>query len=404
MSDPTLLLESVESTKVVMPMQYLADPTLLMGSDVSTDYVFSISSSVLSEQGGIPLTSSTPPPSPRMVSFDWNDLVEPHLPSSAPFQIRVEVNSKNIYRCIVDEGASASILSSSAWKDLGSPELVSASHELLDFDRCPSEYLGILPQFPISLGGKIVLVDVIVVQGPLDFNMLLGHDYVYAMNVVVSTLFWVMHFPHNGSIVTIDQLASDNHHPNSVLVQAAPLYVPSVHVDSTPPQVNYVVLSSMFNCSSEKEPVQSCFPSRDMVSTIDHFFYPMGAWEPLLPPLGLSDLEFPFESDLIVCRSSSPCACDSSLIDSASPGQNLHRHMEYGQFTSPFGTVDPPRSCDFLDIEFPSDEAILEAMTMVSIPWEDLHRGLCFLPFWETFQVDYRRDSWSEPSSGLYLN
>jgi hypothetical protein len=101
---------------VVMPMQYLVDPTLLMGSDVSTDYVFSISSSVLSEQGGIPLTSSTPPPSPRMVSFDWNDLVEPLLPSSAPFQIRVEVNSKNIYRCIVDEGASTSILSSSLGK------------------------------------------------------------------------------------------------------------------------------------------------------------------------------------------------------------------------------------------------------------------------------------------------
>jgi hypothetical protein len=78
---------------------------------------------VLSEQGGIPLTSSTPPPSPRMVSFDWNDLVEPHLPSSAPFQIRVEVNSKNIYRCIVDEGASASILSSSVWKVWDLPSL-----------------------------------------------------------------------------------------------------------------------------------------------------------------------------------------------------------------------------------------------------------------------------------------
>jgi hypothetical protein len=40
------------------------------------------------------LTSITPPPSPRTISFDWNDLVEPFLPSSAPFQIRVEVNSK----------------------------------------------------------------------------------------------------------------------------------------------------------------------------------------------------------------------------------------------------------------------------------------------------------------------
>jgi hypothetical protein len=168
-----------------------------------------------------------------MVSFDWNDLVEPHIPSSAPFQIRVEVNSNKIYRCIVDEGTSKSILSSSTWKALGSPELVSASQELLAFGRRPSEYLGVLPQFPISLGGNTVLVDVIVVQGLLDFNMLLGRDYVYAMNIVVSTLFRVMHFPHNGSIVTIEQLASDNHHPNSTLFQDSPLYVPSVCVEST---------------------------------------------------------------------------------------------------------------------------------------------------------------------------
>jgi hypothetical protein len=149
--------------------------------------------------------------------------------------------------------------------------------------------------------------------------------------------------------------------------------------------------------------VKSCFPSRDLVSIIDSLVYPMGAWEPLLPPLGPSDFESPSESDLIVCRSSSSHTCDSSLIDSASPGQNLHHHMEYGQFTSPFGTVDPLLH-DFSDFELPSDEAILEAMTTDSILWEDLHRGLCFLPFWETSQVDYRRDSWYEPSSRLYLN
>jgi hypothetical protein len=294
------------------------------------------------------------------------------------------------YRCIVDEGASASILSSSVWKVLGSPKLVFASHELLDFDRCPSEYLGILPQLPILLGGNISLVDVIVVQGSLDFNMFLGHDYVYAMNVVVSTLFRVMHFPHNGSIVTIDQLASDNHHPNSTLFQTTPLHVPTIRVDSTPPQVNYVASYPQCSIASEKEPVQSCFPSRDLVSTIDQLVYPMGAWEPLLPPLGPGDLESPSESDLIVCRTSIPRACDSSLISSSSPGQSLHRHMEYGQFTSPFGTVDP-RLCDFLDFELPSDEAILEAMTTVSIPREDLQR-------------DSQRDSWYETSSGLYLN
>jgi hypothetical protein len=79
-----------------------------------------------------------------------------------------------------------------------------------------------------------------VVQGLLDFNMLLEHDYVYVMKVVVSMLFWVMHLPHNGRIVTINQMEFDNHHPNSVLVQDVPLYVPCVRVDSTPPQIKYL--------------------------------------------------------------------------------------------------------------------------------------------------------------------
>ena len=46
-----------------------------------------------------------------------------------------------------------------------------------------------------------------VVQGPLDFNILLGRDYVYAMMDVVSTLFRFMHFPHDGKIVNIDKLS-----------------------------------------------------------------------------------------------------------------------------------------------------------------------------------------------------
>ena len=46
-----------------------------------------------------------------------------------------------------------------------------------------------------------------VVQGPLDFKLLLGLYYVYTMKVVVSTLFQVLCFPHDGNIVTIDQLS-----------------------------------------------------------------------------------------------------------------------------------------------------------------------------------------------------
>ena len=75
---------------------------------------------------------------------------------------------------------------------------------MLAYDKRLDESMGVLPQLPITLGGKTVLIDMMVVDSPLDFNMLLGRDYVYAMNVVVSSLFRVMCFPHNKNIVTID--------------------------------------------------------------------------------------------------------------------------------------------------------------------------------------------------------
>ena len=56
-----------------------------------------------------------------------------------------------------------------------------ASSQLLTFDRRNCLALGILHQTPVTLGGKIVLVDFMVIEDPLDFNMLLGHDYVYAV-------------------------------------------------------------------------------------------------------------------------------------------------------------------------------------------------------------------------------
>jgi hypothetical protein len=77
-----------------MLMQSSDDPILLLGSDVSTHYVFSIYGSILSQQGGILLIPSTPPPSLRMVSFDWNDLVEPHVRKTGPQSNKIKQMQK----------------------------------------------------------------------------------------------------------------------------------------------------------------------------------------------------------------------------------------------------------------------------------------------------------------------
>jgi hypothetical protein len=108
---------------------------------------------------------------------------------------------------LIDEGSSVSIFSSIAWQALGFPPLVSITQNLLAFNRRTCQPLGTLPQFPVTLGGKTVFIDVMVVQDPLDFALLLGRDYVYAMKAIVSTLFCVISFPHDGRVVIVDQLS-----------------------------------------------------------------------------------------------------------------------------------------------------------------------------------------------------
>src|SRR3984885_12032324 len=104
---------------------------------------------------------------------------------------------------IIDEGASVSILSSTAWKALGSPSLLPEMRNMTGFDKGTSRPLGILPNVPINLRRKTIDMNVMVVQGPLDYNLLLGRDYIYCMGAIVSSLFRVMCFPHEGRMVKL---------------------------------------------------------------------------------------------------------------------------------------------------------------------------------------------------------
>ena len=82
--NPTLPLES-EFHEAVESISLSINPTLPLESEVSTSHIFFIASSGLTEQGGTELASDQPPPSSQIASFDWDSLLEPHLPSNAPF-------------------------------------------------------------------------------------------------------------------------------------------------------------------------------------------------------------------------------------------------------------------------------------------------------------------------------
>ena len=125
---------------------------------------------------------------------------------------------------ILYEGVSVRIMYYTTWQALGSPQLVLVTQNLLAVNGGTNQPLWILPKFSITLGGQTIYIDVMVVQGPLDFNLLLGRDYVYVMGALVSSLFHVVCFLHEGRIVIIDQLSFVGH-------QMPPLQ-PSAHISS----------------------------------------------------------------------------------------------------------------------------------------------------------------------------
>ena len=119
-----------------------------------------------------------------------------------------------------------------------------------------------------------------VIEDPLDFNILLGRDYVYAMQAVVSTFFHVMYFNHGKEIVTIDQLDFLDPSPDLTRDQVFPLLVPSVSIDTTPPRVNYVASCPLCSIAIEKQPLFSCLSSRDMVPIVDQVSHPIQTMDP----------------------------------------------------------------------------------------------------------------------------
>jgi hypothetical protein len=244
--DPILPLEN--ATQVVDPISPSVNPTLPLESKPDTAHIFLVDTdSTMS--GGIPPSPVKPPPSNEAILFNWGVLTGPRLPSHIPFQITVQVCGRDVPQTLIDEGASISILSSFAWQALGCPQLAPVTQNLLAFNRRTSQPLGTLPQFPVTLGGKIVFIDVMVIQDPLDFSLLLGRDYVYAMKAIVSTLFRVISFPHDGRMVTIDQLSF-----------IGPDWITSLHGSymktvSPLPHVNYVALSPMTSTSDDLDPV-----------------------------------------------------------------------------------------------------------------------------------------------------
>jgi len=150
----------------------------------------------------------------NLIIFDLENST-PRLPHQMAFQIPVLVKNRPIFRTVIDEGASTCIMSIQCWKSLGSPTLNQSPTILKDFDGRGFHPFGILQDLPLGVEGKIVNLDVEVVDAPLNYNLLLGRSWSYAMTAVVPSIFRLIMFPHKGNIVKIYQLSYYSSDPAS---------------------------------------------------------------------------------------------------------------------------------------------------------------------------------------------
>jgi hypothetical protein len=109
------------------------------------------------------------------IMLDTTDL-KPHLPYHVEFQIVVSYTMKHFnqknFRMVVDEGALTCVMSLVCWKAIGQPILSSSPTLITSFDSHSFRPHGMIPSFPVQLGGKTVCIKFEVVDASLDYNLL----------------------------------------------------------------------------------------------------------------------------------------------------------------------------------------------------------------------------------------
>jgi hypothetical protein len=317
------------------------------------------------------------------IMLDTTNL-KPRLPYHDVFQIVVAYTTKyftRIFFCtVVDEGTSTCVMSLACWKTIIQPIFSLSPTLLTAFDGHSFRPHGIIPSFSVQLGGKTVCVEVEVVNAPLDYNLLFERSWTYDMHAVVTTVFWVFLFPHEGRIVSIDQLSFshldtssgasmvpmiDNPQP-SVINVGVGLCLPLMGTfDYPPPSDNFKFISIFLD-----QPKAEIFQMSSF-----HMNYFNDSWNLPSPSSTMEGtrhhgMSMPFSMTQVAYS----IVQKSSTDPDPTPAQELDPVLE------PIWAQYSPTTTDFLDLVFPFDEAIINALTGLDRLWDDLHHRSYFLP------------------------
>jgi hypothetical protein len=262
-------------------------------------------------------------------------------------------------------------MSLSCWKGLKSHALNKSPTILRAFNGRGFHPHGLLQSPPIQLGGKIITVDVEVVDAPLDYNFLLGRSRFYAMIVVASSVFRCVQFPHQGKIVTVDQLdfyTTDARAPatnNIYFLEYHKIMYESVGVGL----LKYSSL--MGNFPTPIPPTTHHISTVDMILTTA--YQSLESSDPWIVP---SPLEFDALGDTVPLSS---IETSYISIQSASPSSDDQHLLAPNSYSMPSQLSSLSSAIDYISPIFPSDESIMEMLSIDELPWDDNHHQSSFL-------------------------
>ena len=115
--------------------------------------------------------------SPSVIKFETHRF-HPFLNYYVSLLVHVECLNNTIKCSVIDEVVAASVMSLACWKGLGSPPLSKSGTMLTAFDIISFRSDDTLPSLEVQFGGKTVAIKVEVVNAPLDYNILLGRNWI----------------------------------------------------------------------------------------------------------------------------------------------------------------------------------------------------------------------------------
>jgi hypothetical protein len=229
-----------------------------------------------------------------------------------------------------------------------------------------------LQSLAIQLGGKTIYVDVEVVDAPLDYKFLFERSFFYALTVVASSVFQCVQFPHQGKIVTIDQLyycTPDARTPptnNIPFLGDHKITYESVGVGL----LKYSSLMGTF--PAPLPPTTHHIAKINMISTMA--YQSLQSSDPWIVP---SPLELDALGDTMPL---SPAEDSYVAIQSASPSTNDQNILAPDTYSMPSWFNSLSSAFDYISQIFPFDESIMEMLSIDKVPWDDNHHRSFFLP------------------------